>query len=167
MHADRWSYRSLLSRIKPRASARTARCCWHAAVCLWAAGRCTGSECLWSGQHPALSPAWGGNVARVHTGQTHSRVNITELLGKLVWHVDALTFIPLLSITSDVVGKAWLAATALEPVSSKTAFTEVVPTSTPRIKVDITADGTQLHCNITTTQSQHCCVQVKTGNLKF
>lgn len=43
----------------------------------------------------------------------------------------------LLSAISDVVGKAWLAATALEPVSNKTAFTEVVPTSIPRIYVDI------------------------------
>lgn len=56
--APRWkAYRVLLSRIKPRASVRTARCSWHAAVCLGAAGRCTGSQCQWSGQCPALSPA--------------------------------------------------------------------------------------------------------------
>lgn len=52
--------------------------------------------------------------------------------------MNALTFIPLSSAKSETVGKDWLAAIALHPLSNKTAFTEEVPTSKPRIKLDMT-----------------------------
>lgn len=45
----------------------------------------------------------------------------------------APTWIPPRSVMSDAVHEARLAATALQPLSNSTAFTEVVPTSTPRM----------------------------------
>lgn len=72
----------------------------------------------------------------LHQCQTHD-----SWLKGFFWHVNARTFKSLLSTTSAVVGNVWLATTALEPVSNKTAFIEVVPTSIPRIYVDITPAG--------------------------
>lgn len=168
-HADRhrlrqtgsqWSHRSLVSRIKLRASVRTGRCLWPAAAALWAAGTHMSSEPQWSGPGPALLPAPSGNShTRVSSQQRELTAHsLSEGVCGLEQHVNTLTFMPLLSVISDAVGRAWVATTDLESVSSKTTLTEVVPTSIPRTQADMAAQspgqvGLLLRsCDVTTTR---------------
>lgn len=125
VQAGSGSHQSWLSRIKPRASVLTARRGSHAAACPGAGAPGSGSEPRWSSRDPAL---WPAGHAHTQLGYTHKHT-----CGLQVWVTAALTFPPVWSVRSEAVLRAWAAATAPDSASNSTAFTEVVPTSIPRM----------------------------------